>query len=133
MTATSKDWLIGSTGSRKEGARTLRLTRESSRLDLRLPSSLDFEKHGRGILPRLFDRDERRHRLPPLDDPVIVGHGEVVRRTHDDLSVLHHPALLGPVDAEDRALRGIDYRRGEHRAEHATVRNRERAAGQLLD
>ena len=91
------------------------------------------EQQPRRIFERFLDRDQRQHRLAAVDDPVVVRLREVVHRPHDDLPVLDHRAVLRRVDAEDRRLRRIDDRRRQHRAEHAAVADRVRAAGQLLD
>ena len=71
--------------------------------------------------------------LAAVDDAVVVAHRQVVHRPHHDLAVLDHRAVLGRMHAEDGRLRRVDDRRGQHRAEHAAVADRERAAGQLLD
>ena len=62
-----------------------------------------------------------------------VGQCHPHHRPDDDLAVDGDRALLDLVHAQDRALRGVDDRRGHQRAEHAAVGDRERAAGQLLD
>jgi hypothetical protein len=64
---------------------------------------------------------------------VIVRLGEVVDRPHDHLAVLDDGTLARRVNAENRRLRRIDDGRREHRAEHAAVADRVRAAGQLFD
>jgi hypothetical protein len=91
------------------------------------------QQHPRGILERFLDRDERQHRLTAIDDAVIVREREIVHRADDDLPVLDHRPVLGRMHAEDRRLRRVDDRCRQHRAEHAAVGDRERAAGELLD
>src|SRR5688500_6084992 len=95
--------------------------------------ALEVEEEPRRILERFLHRDQRQHRLASVDDAVGVREREVVHRADDDLAVLRHRALLRGMHAEDRALRRVDDRGREHRAEHAAVGDRERAAGQLLD
>src|SRR5688500_13928792 len=94
---------------------------------------LDVEQQARGILQRFLHRHQPEHRLAAVDDAVVVAHRQVVHRPHDHLAVLHHRAVLGGVHAENGALRWVDDRRGQHRAEHAAVADAERAAGQLFD
>src|SRR5215468_8659464 len=91
----------------------------------------NIEQQSRRFFQRFLDRDEREHRLAPVDDPVIVRLREIVHRPDHDLAVLDHRTVLGRVDPENRRLRRVDDRRRQHRAEDAAVADRVRAAGQL--
>ena len=64
---------------------------------------------------------------------MVVRLREVIHRPHHDLPILDHRAVLGCVHPENGRLRRIDDRRREHGAEHAAVRNRVGASGQLFD
>jgi hypothetical protein len=55
----------------------------------------------RRVLQRLLDPHEEGHRLAAVDDPVIIGEGEVHHRAHHHLSAPDDRALLDPVHAEN--------------------------------
>src|SRR5215470_2399810 len=128
---TSKVCAIWRASGSANAGRAVRVGGGPSPLPLALRSEPE-QQPGR-ILERLLDRDQREHRLAAVDDAVIVGERQVVDRADHDLAVLDDRPVARGVDAEDRALRRVDDRRREHRAEYAAVRDRERAAGQLLD
>ncbi len=64
---------------------------------------------------------------------MIVGEREIHHRADLDLAVDHHRTLLDLVHSENRDLRRIQDRRRHERTEHAAVRKRERAAGELIE
>ena len=77
-------------------------------------------------------RLQERDRFAAVDEAVIVGQRDVHHRADDDLAFAGHGAVLDRVHAEDAALRRIDDRRREQRAEDAAVGDRERAAFEVL-
>src|SRR6266849_5565471 len=113
--------------------RMKRTTRRATALGVsrlrRATALLDVEDQPCRILERFLHRDERQHRLASVDDAVIVRERQVIHRPDHDLAVLDDRAVLGRVDAEDGALRRVDDRRREHRAEDAAVGDREGPAG----
>ena len=64
---------------------------------------------------------------------MVVRKREVVDGTNDDLAVFDDRPVLGGMHAKDRGLGRVDNRGREHRAEHATVGYRERAASHFLN
>ena len=66
-------------------------------------------------------RHQELHGLAAVDDAVVVGQRHVHHRTHDDLAVHGHRALLDLVHAEDAALGRV-----EDRAWTAASRTRRR-------
>src|SRR5665213_3679805 len=96
---------------------------------VRCEQSLD--EHRRGILDQLLDPHEKEHRLLPVDEPMIVREREIHHRPDLHLLVDGDGAILNLVQPENRDLRIVDDRRRHERAEHAAVRDREAAAGQI--
>ena len=73
------------------------------------------------------------HRLAAVDEAVVVGQGQVHHRPDHDLVVDDDRPLLDRVHAEDGALRRVQDRRRQQRAEDAAVGDREGAALQVVD
>ena len=67
-----------------------------------------------------------------VDEAVVVAERQVRHRPDRDRVVDDDGPLLDGADAENRDLRLVDDRHAEQRAEHAGVRDRERAAGHLV-
>src|SRR5579883_2285536 len=96
-------------------------------------ASLHIHQQPLGFLDALLDADEERHGLAAVDDAVVVGKREVHHRTCLDLVADHHRAHLDLVHAQDRRLRRVEDRRRHQRAVNAAIRDRERAAREILD
>src|SRR5690606_21832085 len=90
----------------------------------------------RGLLEARLDRAQEARRVGSVDHTVVVRQCEVDVRADRDrvLAVDRHDAraLDDDARAEDRGLRQEDDRRVEQRAARTGVRERERAAGQLV-
>src|SRR5256885_1896162 len=72
-----------------------------------------------------------------VDDPVVPRHRQIDHVPDGDGVVDHHRALLDGVECQDRALRRVDDRHADDRAERAGVGDGERPAldvvgGQVL-
>ena len=93
----------------------------------------DFQHQPFGVLDALLDPDQEADGLAAVDDAVVVGEGQVHHRPDDDLVVDGDRPLLDRVHAEDAALRRVEDRRREQRAEDAAVGDRERAALEVVD
>ena len=81
-----------------------------------------------------FTRTRNEHRLAPVDEAVVVGERDVHHRPHRR-SRRPRPttgALLDLVQPEDAGLRRVQDRRREQRAVDAAVRDRERAALEVV-
>src|SRR5690606_16413965 len=92
----------------------------------------DLEQQPSRVLEDILDGDQELHRVLAVDDAVVVGQREVHHRPDHDFVVNGDWALLDLVHAEDRALRRIEDRRRNERAEYAAVGDGERTAGELL-
>ena len=77
--------------------------------------------------------DEKLDRLFPVDDPVIVGEGQIHHGADDDLIVDDDGPLDDVVHAQDAALGRVEDRGREERAEDAAIGDGERAALHLID
>src|SRR5438067_8421991 len=86
-----------------------------------------------GVLDALLHRDQKRHRFLSIYRPVIVAEREIHHRANHDLVFDRHRAFLDRVHPENPALGRIQDRGAEQRAVNSAIRNRERAALQILD
>src|SRR5207248_2639865 len=90
------------------------------------------DKHRGRILDQLFHSDEELHRVRPFNDSVIVLKGDVHHRANLDASIDRDGTILRFVKTEYSDLRIFDDGSRNERADHATVCNRERAAGEII-
>src|ERR1700741_3609867 len=67
-----------------------------------------------------------------VDQTMVVSERQIGHRPDPDRIVDDDGALLDRADTEDRDLRLVDDRHPELRAEHARIRDRERAAGHVV-
>lgn len=66
---------------------------------------LQVEQQARRVFQRVLHGHEAQHGFSAVDDAVVIRHGQVVHRTHHDLAVFDHGAVLGGVHAtKDRAV-----------------------------
>src|SRR3954470_7055879 len=92
---------------------------------------LDAQQKPRGVFDGLFYLHEERHRFLAVDEAMVVAECQIHHRPDDDLAVHRDGTLVDRVQTENRALRWVDDRRGKHRAENASIGNREDAAFQI--
>ena len=98
----------GHSGSRRHSHRGLHRSRQRRMVQPSRQRSLQVQQHSRRIFEGFLDRDQRQHRFAAVDDPMIVGLGEIVHRPYDDLSVFDDCAFFGRMDAQYRRLRRVD-------------------------
>ena len=75
----------------------------------------------------------KRDRFFSVDNAVVVAEGEIHHGANDNLIVDDNGALDDVVHAENAALRRIENRSREERAENAAIRDRERAPLHIID
>src|SRR5450830_777928 len=95
-------------------------------------SELQVQQQARWIFQGFLHGHQAEHGFAAVDDAVVVGHGQVVHRTHHDHAVLDDSAVLGRVHAQDGRLGRVDDRGRQHGAEGAAVRDREGTARQIF-
>lgn len=87
--------------------------------------------------PRVFDvilhLDQELDSLPAIQEPVIVGQGEVHHRSSLDLAIDDDSALLHSMEPKDGGLREVDNGRTHQRAENATVADSEGPTSHVLN
>ena len=95
--------------------------------------SSDVKQESLRVLDPLLDPDEEADRLAAVDDPVVVGEGQVHHGADDDLVADGDRAPLDRVHPEDAALGRVEDRHQQQRAEDAAVGDREGAALEVAD
>ena len=80
--------------------RPANISRSQGVVPTRTPQS-NVEQQAGGIFERLFHRHQAQHGFAPVDDAVVVAHGQVVHGADDDLPVFDHGALFGGVHAQN--------------------------------
>ncbi|GIX66211.1 RNA pseudouridine synthase superfamily protein [Babesia caballi] len=107
-------------------ARTVRTIPDPPKLPPQHPQA----EHLR-LLDRLLDGDEELHRLPPVDEAVVVGERQVHDGPDHHGVVAHDAALEDGVHAQDRGLRRVDDGRAQQAAVDPAVGDGEGPAGHV--
>ena len=70
----------------------------------RIPENdrLNAKQQAGRIFQRFLHGDQTENGFAAVDDPVVIGHGQLVHRAHNHLAVFHHGAILGGMNAENR-------------------------------
>src|SRR5205814_8581651 len=86
-------------------------------------SGSDIEDQPLRILDAFLEPHQESHRLAPIDEAMVVAHGDVHHRPDLDLVADGHGAVLDLVHAENARLRRVQDRHGHQRAIDAAVRD----------
>lgn len=94
--------------------------------------SSNFEQHSLGVLHQCLDALQEQHCVLAVQQPVVVGQGQVHHWPCDDLVTSHHWSVDDRVHAEDSGLGWVDDGSSHQRAESATVGDGEGSALHVL-
>lgn len=84
------------------------------------------------MFQELFDFDEKLHGVAAIDEAVIVGEGDIHHGAAADAFADAHGAALNGVHSQDGALGRVENRRGEERAEYASIGDGKRSTAQFF-
>src|SRR5437879_5521829 len=93
-----------------------------------MTNDLNLQEHPFRILNALPDTYEEKNGLATVDQAMIVGESQIHHGPNDNLVVYRDRPPLNDVHAQDGALRRVEDRSRQKRAENAAVRDREGAA-----